>query len=1564
MVKKSETFCPFHGACHTTKDSFYVNQACSTPQGSPIKCRCLCDNNGNSLSEGFSPLAVEVYSPFESTNPYSILSHCDDGIEIEYQSGALVSRHGFSEFIDDIPMDTMNELSTLVLSVDHAGFPTSTVLHYCETLLLLIADIRKSSDSEDVIRAILHFIKHIYGSRSVTLSLYKAFIEAKIMRIWRSFRPQSDFGEYAACADFIADIGESELVRRLRDTMSYLVCFSVFEKFNYDFTSKDGKFEDYSRYLANNAPLFTANMFVSVLQTLKLALENGKKFLMTGCVGDIFYSENSVSRFNEMYSQIMLDGRVLSNPEPFGVSAATYEYDLTQAIEDGQHLLKSKAFLSRFDLNIIQKRVHELNGLKRDFELAKLAQGTREPPFSILIHGESGIGKSSFISILFCHYAKLSQRWGENLKCDDEFMYTRCAADEYWSQFRSWQWCILLDDIAVRLASKATEDETLDEIIRINNDVTWIPPQAELEQKGRNPVKPKLFIGSTNVKNMNASSWFEVPFATQRRFPYVITLKPKEEYATIAPNGSLMLDREKARLAQEVGYDDFWHICVERVVPGLNAGNQKHRIMAAYDVVLDTDDIDEFLLWYRDAIEAHNAQNKRMMDATSKYKSVVLCDICSLQMHKCECAQPQSFMSKSTEIFSVLWILQTLYSLCVVMSLSDYHCVQCVGNWGRSCIISFTNRILVRNAQKFWHRLQNPLIIKTSLALITACIAFFTFSAYKKGTRGDNPDSSKPTNSDKLSVEGNIPSGRKPEPRDERENIWEWREPPAITSFDLTPQMTSLSALPVSKQLARLHNNMFNFVIYSSDGRSGSGKCLAIGGQLYITNAHFFKNNIVRMHLSRENEKSSVGLRRTFNIYEGVNLFLDEESDLAMFSVVDLPPNKCIRQLFFEKRVALPECNGIWMNRTTDGKIHSQKLFCLTLTRSRMLDREKNIDSMHDVYMCRTSATTQEGDCGSVALGVLSSKYLSILGIHVGSIRSDPLRIMILEVTRDKLSKLEEKFDSLCKVEQGHMDLTDGYGGVRNITTLHEKSPFNYLPQGGDATVYGSIEATFNPKSCVGPTLFSHQFCEATIEDGPLRIVDVMDKPVMKGYIPKHLSLQHMIRTNEQTDHAALFLCEQAFLADIHSHIPDSEYDLVHVLDLDTAINGVAGIAYLDAMKRSTSAGEPWREVKRAHMIEREDGTVDITPEMKERVREIESNYLSNKQRHPMFAATFKDEPTHQDKIASQKTRVFCAAPMDWSIVVRKYYLPIIRVMQRNPFVFETAVGVQAQTYQWEKFYHHIIKYGSDRIIAGDYSKYDKKMCPAFILAAFRILMSIAQKANVGEEAIQIMRGIALDVAFPTVNFFGDIVTFHGTNPSGHPLTVIINSLVNSLYMRYAYYKLNPLGDIGTFKSHVSLVTYGDDNIMSVSPDIDWFNHSLVQEALKTIGVDYTMANKDQETCPFIHISEASFLKRVFRYDEDIGAIVGRLDHSSISKMLTKCVKTRNYIPEQHMLSVIKAALEEYFWYGKQIFVDRRNKFMSIARITGLLQYADNINAFPLWDELKDRYDEASLPHR
>jgi hypothetical protein len=293
-------------------------------------------------------------------------------------------------------------------------------------------------------------------------------------------------------------------------------------------------------------------------------------------------------------------------------------------------------------------------------------------------------------------------------------------------------------------------------------------------------------------------------------------------------------------------------------------------------------------------------------------------------------------------------------------------------------------------------------------------------------------------------------------------------------------------------------------------------------------------------------------------------------------------------------------------------------------------------------------------------------------------------------------------------------------------------------------------------------------------------------------------------------------------------------------------------------------------------------------------------------------------------------------------------------LIQENRFLFESGPGTVAQSAEWEEMREKLLKFPIDRVIAGDYGKFDKRMSAAIILKAFSILAKICQAAGYSYEAMECVWGIAFDTAYPVVDFNGDLLQFYGSNPSGHPLTVIINGLVNALYMRYCFAVLNN-GNAADFKKHVSLMTYGDDNIMTVSEDCDFFNHTAIQKVLGDIDVEYTMAEKSAKSIPFVHFDSTSFLKRSWRWDEDVGAYMAPLEHESIEKMLTSRVVNDAICPEAHSIAVISTAVREYFHYGKKCFTLRSILLKEVVAECHLENYVQD-ETFPTWESCYETF--------
>lgn len=664
------------------------------------------------------------------------------------------------------------------------------------------------------------------------------------------------------------------------------------------------------------------------------------------------------------------------------------------------------------------------------------------------------------------------------------------------------------------------------------------------------------------------------------------------------------------------------------------------------------------------------------------------------------------------------------------------------------------------------------------------------------------------------------------------------------------------------------------------------------------------------------------------------------DKDLVIYRVRGLPPRKNLRGFISNVPISGP-INGFLLTRDMDGTITVRDAKCI---RRQLMTKF----SPSEIYKFNLTEPTVNGDCGGMLIAETHYGPI-IVGLHVAKCAPafGEVYYVAVPITLSDLHKTVTPHE----LQSGEVVISEP-NFEREIRTLHFKSPLRYVER-ACAEVYGSIGGWRpDPTSSVCKTFI----CDSMQQFG---IKPIKMPPIMRGWRPRYVNLEMMVDTTSDFDIPVLTDCVNSFIEDLSVCEMDSES--MHVLDLPSAINGFPGLAYVDSIPRSTSAGYPYNCSKLAFTIEAQtslhpDGII-FDKNILAKVDSIINTYLSGFRAHPIFMAHFKDEPVAPKKVESCKTRVFTGSPLPFSIVMRKYLLMIVRYMQNNRYAFESAVGIDANCYEWQLLYNYLTQFGNNNIIAGDYSKFDKTMSPEILLGAFDVIFNLCERAGYSSEEMRVVHGIATDISFPTVNFFNDLMGLVGTNPSGHPMTVTINGLVNCLYMRYAYHCLNPNKECRSFKKFVALMTYGDDNIAGVSSSTPWFNHTAIAKILDTVGVGYTMEKKDEASKPYINISEATFLKRYWTYDSDTESQLAPIEIESVISALTMCVPSKNISPEFQSISVMNSMLDLLFQHGRTIFSVWLERFNIIVE-DNHLETELAMMPFPSYEKLLRRYAE------
>jgi len=1393
-----------------------------------------------------------------------------------------------------------------------------------------------------------------------------------------NYNPQADdtedniFAEARKYVNSYEKMKETAIYKKLYKFSLYILTLGLLDGIRIDFNSMNfSKFEAKCIKETHKPGLDMIHCF---LDTILFVCDKGIQYFKSGDVDVIFHSGSSYEKWITKANKLLCDAKFLNNPEPLGIDKFTFLSDLKESIEKGTAIVKFANGIDKHEKLYVNRILNDLRMLEAEQLTRKAAQMPRKDPFAVLIHGSSSICKSQLKQILFYHYGKVF-----GLPTTADYMYTRCPTDEYWSGFNSTQWCIVMDDIAF-LKPNNEVDPTLKEMLQVKNSVPYTPPQASLEDKGRTPVRAELLIGTTNTKHLNLYAYFACPFAIARRMSYVITAKVKSQYS----KHNFMADSNKIPPTPEGEYMNIWDFEVAVPVPQLDieVDNQQSK----YVVIHTFTDINDLLVWYITAAKDHESAQTKALNADKIMFDVDVCKTCYKAVRNCSCYTPQNSMEilmQHSRFFQVqMWVYQQiiigcinpdlemlsyLYSYiehnmfpiyilyfmwlylfpfsCLLISIPVvftyylykyiwvllHNCCAYYGGiaWKYKLLFRLTNnseetyRFLLKLAGE---RVKEIHFTNRDLQKLAAFLSLpIVIFAIKKAYNTITSAPSKPT----YDHQGNI--GVVPTPTTEEKPTFYYHNPYVNTDVEISGASKCAQGNFLSKN-AEKATAKFKFRFTELPGKFSASIGFNICGNLWLLNNHAIKydNGIVDIVLDPVEQNISRNISNvTFCAQDIIRI---PGTDLALLQMRALPPGKNLLKY-------LPLDNPL--KGCYSGKYHliSKQGERSSISIANIRGGARCPVFSVPGYYAKVTFPTQVGDCGAVCIANIGDSEV-LLGTHTAG--NPDGGIFMQHISQSLIQPYINKFQP--QIESGELPIS-APGYERQLGPVHHKSSLRFIEK-GTAHVVGSFLG-YRPKH------------KSKIKDTYIK-----DYVIQHGYVaehgapdmswrPWHLALTDMVAPQYTFNNCVLDQCEESFFQDICDVLGDKINEL-EVYTQDVALNGVDGVTFVDMLNTATSAGNPFKKSKKHFITLSDSGKIEsIDPIIQDRVDSICECYDSGKRFHPQFCGHLKDDPTLFKKILAGKTRLFTGGELAWSIVVRRYLLSHIRLIQNNPYAFEAMPGIVAQSKEWNTLYQYLTRFGKERIVAGDYGKFDKKMAAAFILSAFRILEKLAQRAGWPEEDLIYIRCIANDTAFPTIDFNGDLIEIQG-NPSGHPLTVIINCLVNSLYMRYAYFYVSKK-PVSTFRKYVNLATYGDDNIMGVSPDCPDFNHTRISIIMKAIGVEYTMADKESKSVPYIHIDDGSFLKRKFVYDHDVGKIVCPLDHSSIDKMLTSRLDTGVLDARAHSICVIETALREYFFYGREKFEERRKFFQQLIVDCGLQDWVTQ-STFPTYDLLCDDF--------
>lgn len=422
------------------------------------------------------------------------------------------------------------------------------------------------------------------------------------------------------------------------------------------------------------------------------------------------------------------------------------------------------------------------------------------------------------------------------------------------------------------------------------------------------------------------------------------------------------------------------------------------------------------------------------------------------------------------------------------------------------------------------------------------------------------------------------------------------------------------------------------------------------------------------------------------------------------------------------------------------------------------------------------------------------------------------------------------------------------------------------------------------------------------------------------------------------------------------------KHEIISPLSDKECFLGVPGKRFLDAMPMDTSMGFPMFGPKCnffQEIFDSKGNLFDRIPcqEIKDEMARLKAAWLKGERAYPVTSATLKDEPTPLDK---EKVRVFQAGAVALGFYIRKYFLPIARLLSLNPLLSESAVGINAFGPQWKEMMDYAEKFAGEprRVNAWDYRKYDVRMGGDVTYAVLMSMIDIAMVClGYDKEDITIMTAMVADMIHPVIDYNGSLIMAYNLNTSGNNITVNINGAAGALYPRMHFFETFP--ELENFRDWVALITYGDDAKASVHRTIrSQFNFMTYKEFLARHNMEITLPDKSEDVSYDLSPDDADFLKRQSNFIPEIGTEIGRIDEMSIFKSLHSNLKSKTATPREVSVSCIESAMHEWFAFGKETYEDRQKKMIKVCEDANLPVPAVHVTYQERVDMWKNKYGE------
>jgi len=529
---------------------------------------------------------------------------------------------------------------------------------------------------------------------------------------------------------------------------------------------------------------------------------------------------------------------------------------------------------------------------------------------------------------------------------------------------------------------------------------------------------------------------------------------------------------------------------------------------------------------------------------------------------------------------------------------------------------------------------------------------------------------------------------------------------------------------------------------------------------------------------------------------------------------------------------------------------------------------------------------TKNGDCGA-PIFIRSRGMFKLAGIHVAGAKSLS-KAYAVSLDKETISSSllthtqATRGNDICGplLERPVEEIIERQGlWTSSLKDANKVGQFGHTVYASAARPGAQLKTKLTKSPIFKHLSNTHRYAPArltTMDDGTHPMINAQFNYGKVDIMPDldHISCLADIYWNKIA-HMQRYPCDTKVMSFEQAVYPGEEYDIIRPIS------------------RSTSCGYPFTILPKCGKkdffgdADEYEFTSEQWLKLKTHLENIEEDIVQGKR--PLFVCNsfLKDERRKIEKVIAGKTRLVSGAPLDYTILVRKYMGGFVNWFMRHKVSNDTGVGVNPYSEDWNDIavkhgYHGLASHIEKLVIAGDFSEYDKMFHFIYIWVVKYLANQFYD--DVGTDSFIIRNALLDEIMFSRHMVWGDIIEWVGSNTSGNPLTTLVNSIANIimimlittyLHMDFGGIKKNNFNfrEVAEYLHGVDpkiiKTVFGDDNIISKKlgvEGLDWFLPSNLEQGFsKYLGIKYTDETKSGAIHHLRSIDEVTFLKRGFK---------------------------------------------------------------------------------------------------